>query len=97
MDESICFLEGWFSETLPTAPIEKLAVLRLDGDMYESTIDGLLNLYPKLSVGGFVIIDDYGISTPGCRNAVNDYRRQNGITEEMIQIDKDGVYWKKTG
>ena len=55
---------GWFSDTLPGAPIDKLAVLRLDGDLYDSTTDALTNLYPKLSVGGFLIVDDYII--PSC-------------------------------
>lgn len=60
LDDQVRFLKGWFKDTLPTAPIQKLAILRLDGDMYESTMDGLNNLYSKLSVGGFVIVDDYG-------------------------------------
>ena len=60
LDEQVRFLKGWFRDTLPTAPIERLAVLRLDGDLYESTIQALDGLYDKLSAGGFVIVDDYG-------------------------------------
>jgi O-methyltransferase len=63
--------------------------------MYESTMDALVNLYPKLSPGGFAIIDDWGV-IEGCRLAVNDYRKQNNITEEIISIDQDGVYWRKS-
>ena len=74
LDDQVRFLKGWFSETLPTAPIEKLAVMRLDGDMYESTMDALVNLYPKLSPGGFVIIDDYN-AVQSCNAAVADFRR----------------------
>ena len=48
LDPQVRFLKGWFNETLPNAPIEKLAILRLDGDFYESTRDGLVNLYDKL-------------------------------------------------
>ena len=48
LDDQVVFLEGLFKDTLPTAPVETLAVLRLDGDMYESTRDGLVNLYDKL-------------------------------------------------
>src|SRR5262249_7945660 len=59
LDDQVRFLEGWFKDTLPSAPINSLAVMRLDGDMYESTIQALEALYPKLSPGGFVIIDDY--------------------------------------
>lgn len=94
LDEQVQFLKGWFKDTLPNAPINKLAIIRLDGDMYESTMDGLSNLYPKLSKGGFIIIDDWG-AVEGCKLAVMDYRRQNNISEEIIPIDMDGVFWKK--
>jgi len=79
---------------LPTAPIEKLAVLRLDGDLYQSTMDALVHLYPKLSPGGYIIIDDYG-STPPAAKAVADYRAEHGIDEPIVQIDWTGVYWQK--
>lgn len=95
LGDNIKFLKGWFKDTLPYAPIEKLAVLRLDGDMYESTMDGLVNLYPKLSKGGYIIIDDWGV-VPGCKQAVLDYRQQHHITDEIIAIDASGVFWKKT-
>ena len=94
LDEHVKFLKGWFKDTLPTAPISKLALLRLDGDMYESTMDGLVNLYPKLSVGGYVIVDDWG-AIPACKQAVLDYRKQHNITEEIKEIDWTGVYWKR--
>lgn len=95
LGDNVKFLKGWFSETLPTAPIEKLAVLRLDGDMYESTMDGLVNLYPKLSVGGYCIIDDWN-AVVACKKAVNDYIQQHNITAEIITIDNIAVYWKKS-
>lgn len=94
LDDQVQFLKGWFKDTLPTAPIERLAVLRLDGDMYESTIDALVSLYPKLSVGGYLIVDDY--SYPSCRQAILDYRKSNAITEQIVQIDWSGVYWQRT-
>lgn len=94
MDDQVRFLKGWFKDTLPAAPIEKLAILRLDGDMYESTMDGLKNLYAKLSPGGFLIVDDYG-AVPACKDAVHDFRKANGISEEIIQIDWGGIYWQK--
>jgi O-methyltransferase len=93
LDENVKFLKGWFKDTLPAAPIKKLAVLRLDGDMYQSTMDALVNLYPKLSKGGFVIIDDYLLSP--CKLAVQDFRRKNNITEEMTPIDPVAVFWKR--
>lgn len=93
LDEQVRFLIGWFSDTLPTAPIDKLAILRLDGDLYESTIVALRSLYPKLSVGGFVIVDDYALT--GCRAAVDDYRSKHGISDELIPIDSDALFWQK--
>ncbi len=94
LDNQVRFLKGWFRDTLPAAPIERLAVLRLDGDMYQSTMDALVNLYPKLSEGGYVIVDDYG-AIPACREAVNDYRSANAITEEIHDIDWTGIFWQK--
>ncbi len=93
LDDQVIFLKGWFKDTLPQAPIEKLAVMRLDGDMYESTMEALTNLYPRLSPGGYCIIDDY--SLPACRKAVGDYRRDCGINNPIQEIDWTGVYWRK--
>jgi O-methyltransferase len=94
LDDRVIFLKGWFKDTLPHAQVEKLAILRLDGDMYSSTMDSLLNLYPKLSVGGYAIIDDYG-GIESCRKAVEDFRTSQKIEEPVIPIDSSGVYWKK--
>lgn len=93
---NIKFLPGWFRDTLPSAPVERLAVLRADGDLYESTILVLEHLYPKLSPGGFVIIDDYG-AVAACRQAVHDYREREGIREPICPIDWTGVYWRREG
>ena len=93
LDDQVVFLKGWFKDTLPNAPIKKLAVLRLDGDMYGSTMDALINLYPKLSKGGFCIIDDYALH--GCRKAVDDFRTKNSIHAEMKVVDWTGRYWRK--
>ncbi|TLD68451.1 macrocin O-methyltransferase [Phragmitibacter flavus] len=95
LDDQVKFLKGWFSETLPHAPIERLAVMRLDGDMYESTMDALVSLYPKLSVGGYVIIDDYE-AVPACKQAVHDYRAKHGIEDEIITIDPQSSYWRRS-
>jgi len=93
LDDKVKFLKGWFKDTMPTAPIEKLSLLRLDGDLYESTIDVLKYLYPKLSVGGYLIIDDYAL--PNCKSAVDDYRKEHNITEQVEVVDWSGVFWKK--
>lgn len=94
LDDRVRFLKGWFRDTLPTAPIHQLALLRLDGDLYESTMDALLALYDKLSDGGFVIIDDYG-ALPPCRQAVDDFRTERGIDIPLEKIDWTGVFWRK--
>lgn len=94
LDEQVQFLKGWFRDTLPTAPIERLAVLRLDGDLYESTMDGLSNLYARLSPGGFVIVDDYVI--PACRDAIRDFRAAHDIHDPIETIDWTGVYWRRS-
>jgi O-methyltransferase len=95
LDERVEFLVGWFSDTLPSAPIDALSLMRLDGDMYVSTIDALRPLYPKLSPGGFVIVDDYRV-VPGCQQAVDDYRAEMGIEDPIIDIDGSGVYWRRS-
>ncbi len=94
LDEQVRFLKGWFKDTLPSAPIERLALLRLDGDMYESTMVALEHLYPKLSVGGYVIVDDYQV-VPACRQAVTDYVNAQGFVPTIEEIDGVGVFWRK--
>lgn len=94
LDDQVRFLKGFFQDTLADAPIGQLAVARLDGDMYESTIVALDALYPKLSVGGYLIVDDYGALEP-CRRAVDDYRREHDVTEPLVQVDWTGVYWQR--
>lgn len=94
LDDQVRFLKGWFRDTLPAAPVKRLAVLRLDGDLYESTMDALVHMYPRVARGGYVIIDDYG-DIPACRQAVLDYRAQHGLTEDIIPIDWSGAFWQK--
>ncbi|NEQ95264.1 MAG: macrocin O-methyltransferase [Cyanothece sp. SIO2G6] len=92
LDSQVQFLKGWFCDTLPNAQVTQLAILRADGDMYESTMDIFTNLYSKVSIGGYVIIDDYNIA-PGCKQAVDDFRKANGITDELRKMDTDEFYW----
>jgi O-methyltransferase len=94
LDEQVRFLEGWFKDTLPGVAERRWSLIRLDGDMYGSTIDALNNLYPNLSPGGHVIIDDYG-AVPACRSAVDDYRAAHGITEPIERIDASGACWRR--
>jgi hypothetical protein len=96
LDDRVRFLKGWFSDTLPNAPIERLALMRLDGDYYDSTMQALTALYAKVSPGGFVIIDDYGEDLwTYCREAVDTFRRENGIVSPMIKVDSKCFFWRK--
>jgi hypothetical protein len=94
LDDQVIFVKGLFSKTLPTLTADSFAVIRLDGDMYESTYVALECLYPKLSIGGFVIVDDYG-AIEQCRMAVEDYRAKMNVTEQIYAIDWTGVWWQK--
>jgi O-methyltransferase len=93
LDDQVRFIEGWFSETLPTLSAVRWSLLRLDGDMYESTIDALENLYPQLSPGGYVVVDD-GALAP-CRQAVDDFRARHAVTEPIEPIDWTGFFWRR--
>jgi O-methyltransferase len=93
LDSQVRFLKGWFSDTLPNAPIGKLSILRLDGDMYQSTMDALNALYGKVNKGGFVIVDDYNC-WPHCKQAVDDFRAANAIQDAIVPIDEFAVFWK---
>jgi hypothetical protein len=93
LDDQVRFLPGWFKDTLPTAAIESIAVLRLDGDLYESTMDALVNLYPRLSPGGWLIVDDFHI--PACVQAVTEYREANGVTAELQRVNWAAAWQKE--
>jgi O-methyltransferase len=94
LDEQVVFVKGFFKDTLPGLQADRLAVVRLDGDMYESTIQAIEALYPRLSPGGFLIVDDYG-AIPACRAAITDYRAAHGIDAPITPIDWTGVWWQK--
>lgn len=95
LDPRVRLLSGWFKDTLPTAPIEQISLLRADGDLYESTIQILENLYDRVSVGGWVVIDDYG-AIEACRQAADDFRRDRGITDPLETIDWTAVCWRRS-
>jgi O-methyltransferase len=94
LDDHVCFLPGWFSDTLPGAPIERLALLRIDADLYQSTREALEALYDKVGAGGFVIVDDYG-AFPPCREAVDEFRASRSIAEPLRRVDRHRVFWRK--
>jgi hypothetical protein len=94
LDSQVEFVQGWFKDTLPTIRVERLAILRIDGDMYESTMQCLESLYPRVARGGFVVVDDYGLRP--CRQAVTDFRERIGIADPLTNIDGMAVYWQRT-
>ena len=96
LDHRVKFVKGWFRNTLPGSEVSKISILRLDGDMYDSTMVSLVNLYPRIQPGGYIVIDDYGALEP-CRRAVTDYRDENKIEEPITLIDWTGVYWQVAG
>jgi O-methyltransferase len=93
LDEQLVFVKGFFGDTLPSLKCGPFALIRLDGDLYESTYVALQHLYPKLSPGGFAIIDDYGV-LPACQQAVHDYRAQHNIDAPIHRVDRSGAWWR---
>lgn len=91
--DNVIPIVGWFKDTLPLFN-NKLSIIRLDGDLYESTMDSLINLYPLLSNNGFIIIDDYHIVN-ACKLAVDTYIDKHNLNVKIIPIDRDAVYWQK--
>ncbi len=96
LDRQVRFLPGWFHESLPSAPIKRLALLRVDGDFYESTQAALSILVPLVSPGGFIIVDDYGEDDwTNCREAVDEFRAAEGIESPLTAVDEYCFYWRK--
>jgi O-methyltransferase len=90
----VVILEGLFRDTLPRYPYGPISVLRMDGDLYSSTMDTLENLYDLVSDGGCVISDDYGVVIDA-RRAVLDFRASHKTLEKMWRIDGDGIFWTR--
>lgn len=99
LDDNITFVEGWFSETIPVLPTNKIALLRFDGDLYSSTLEVLEGLYPKVVPGGYVIIDDYCL--PACRDAVHEYLAKHNLNPQIMSPYREdsnnacGSWWRK--
>ncbi len=83
------FVPGLFQQTLPAAPIERIAVLHIDGDWYDSVRACLENLYDKVSPGGVIQLDDYGY-WKGARKAVDEFVVKRGIRTPLRLIDYSG-------
>jgi len=94
LDDNVVFIKGFFETSLKNTNINKLALLRIDCDMYSSTMQMLEQLYDKVSIGGFIIVDDYALI--GAKNAVDDFRKKRNITDKLQKIDWTGVFWQKS-
>ena len=90
------FVEGMVEETLPSCDIDRIALLRLDTDWYDSTRVEMRVLYPKLAPGGLLIVDDYN-RWLGSRNAVDEYFAENGVRMFLGRIDDHAVVGVKPG
>jgi O-methyltransferase len=93
-EDGVELVEGLFDETLPGLRDHRWSIVRLDGDTYEATWVALESLYPGLAAGGYLIVDDYGLIGE-CQRAVDDYRREHGITEPIEEIDWNGARWRR--
>jgi hypothetical protein len=93
-DRGVRFVEGYFEDTLPALGSRPWALIRLDADSYDATKLALEILYPDLSEGGYVVVDDYG-AIEGCREAVDEFRAANGLDETIEPIDWTGVRWRR--
>lgn len=93
MIENYVFVEGWFQDTVPVNTIDKISLLRLDGDLYDSTKVCLDHLHHKVQKGGFVIIDDYALV--GARKALHDFWEEHNLNYELVAVrplEKE-VHW----
>lgn len=87
--EQVRLVKGKVEETIPGTVPERIALLRLDTDWYESTKHELVHLFPRLSDGGILILDDYG-HWQGARQAVDEYFAEHGVCMHLIRIDYTG-------
>lgn len=94
LDDRVRLVGGWFADTLPTLRGRRWALIRLDGDMYESTLISLQSLYPGLAPGGYLIVDDYG-ALDSCRAAVDDFRSAHGIEDSLERVDWTAIAWRR--
>ena len=93
-ERGVSFVPGFFQETMPGLSDGRWSIVRLDGDTYEATWVTLQTLYPRLSVGGYLIVDDYG-TLEECRRAVDEFRRLHGVAEPMEKVDWTCMRWRR--
>jgi len=91
--DNFVFVWGWFIDTLPKLTDEKFSIVRLDCDIYESYVTCLEHLYPRLSVGGYLIIDDWHLS--GCKTALFEYFGNDKYREFVVDEFLGNAYLLK--
>lgn len=90
-DDKVLLVKGMVELTIPGQCPEKISLLHLDSDLYQSTYHELTYLYPRLAKGGVLIIDDYG-SWKGSRKATNQYFGEHGISMLLTPVGSDGAH-----
>lgn len=102
-DDRLIIAKGWFKDTCPISPVKKIAFLRLDGDLFASTMDAITALYDRVVPGGYIYVDDYG-TFEGCRVAIDKFRYERRIYEPLnfVQenaskryLNAEAVWWVK--
>jgi O-methyltransferase len=97
LEHGVRFVPGFFEETMPREAGRRWALVRLDADTYDATRAALDALYPGLAVGGYLIVDDYGVMDRAeCRRAVDEFRAEHGIAEPLEEVDWTCVRWRRT-
>jgi hypothetical protein len=92
--ERVRIIPGWFQDTFPLVTAEKIALLNIDADWYESVKLCLDTFYDRVVPGGFISIDDYG-HWPGCKRAVDEFLHQRGISIELRSVDYTARWFQK--
>lgn len=93
-ERGVTFVPGFFEDTLPSLSERTWSVVRLDGDTYDATWFALEQLYPRLSVGGYLIVDDYGALNE-CRQAIDEFRDVHGVKEPLEEVDWTCMRWRR--
>jgi O-methyltransferase len=93
-EQAATLVRGWFHETLPTLAVERVALLHIDADWYDSVTVCLEHLYDRVQPGGFVVFDDYGY-WEGCRRAWHNFATARGLQVALTPVDGIGVYFQK--
>lgn len=87
-------LPGWFHDTFSTATMERIAILNIDADWYESVKLCLQTFYDRVVQGGFISFDDYG-HWPGCRKAVDEFFQTRKMPYNLTKVDYTAHWFRK--